>query len=67
MHCKSCDCPLSDREAVSKDPLTGEYTELCSDCLGLSDEGLIEPETLDAGELSDMPHLFSNEEEVAYE
>lgn len=44
MHCKACDSPLSNREEVSKDPLTGTYTELCQNCLGLSDDSLIEPE-----------------------
>ena len=37
MRCKSCNKALSDKELSRKDRLTGEYTELCSECTTVSD------------------------------
>lgn len=33
MHCKACDVELSDNETNLKDKDTGEYIDLCLDCL----------------------------------
>lgn len=33
MHCRSCDCELSDYEATRKSARTNEYIDLCDSCL----------------------------------
>lgn len=33
MRCQACDCLLSDQEATKKSKITGEYYDLCSNCL----------------------------------
>ena len=39
MKCLSCDCVLTDREAVRKFELSKTYIDLCDDCLSyISDE-----------------------------
>lgn len=57
MHCKACDNPLSDAEAVSKDPLTNTFAELCGKCTGISDGSIGEGE-LEATNGVDMEQLF---------
>lgn len=37
MRCLSCDCLLSDKEATRKGTHTGEYLDLCDDCLSTTD------------------------------
>jgi hypothetical protein len=32
MRCKACDANLTDYESTKKDPLTGEFLDLCSGC-----------------------------------
>ena len=34
MRCKSCDNPLTDREATRKSRVTNEYLDMCNGCLG---------------------------------
>ncbi len=33
MRCLACDCELTDYESTRKDPLTGQYSDLCSGCI----------------------------------
>ena len=40
MRCKACDTLLSDAESVLKDKKTGEYYDLCGNCLQASFEAL---------------------------
>ena len=44
MHCRACDCFLTDKEASKRSATTGEYLDLCDDCLSecVSDELVIE-------------------------
>lgn len=45
MRCKACDAMLNDYEATRKDKLTGQYTDLCSDCFGHSSRAASDYET----------------------
>ena len=38
MRCRSCDCVLTDKEAVRKNQYTKEYEDMCDECLDMSDE-----------------------------
>jgi hypothetical protein len=33
MKCRSCDCNLNDYESTIKSPVSGEYLDLCKNCL----------------------------------
>jgi len=33
MHCRACDCLLTDKESSMKSSSTGEYFDMCIDCL----------------------------------
>lgn len=33
MRCRACDAALTDREATKKSAVTGEFYDLCSNCL----------------------------------
>lgn len=42
MRCLSCDCSLSDKEAVRKSLVTQEYIDLCDNCFSyIKDEVLV--------------------------
>ena len=45
MRCRACDTMLSDYEVTRKDKLTGEYTDLCSNCFGHSIKAMSDFET----------------------
>jgi len=40
MRCKACDTILNDWELTRQDKSTGEYLDLCSECLSASNEAL---------------------------
>lgn len=40
MRCKACDVLLTDEELKETDPLTGQPSDLCSECLGVSDSAI---------------------------
>jgi hypothetical protein len=44
MRCKACDILMTDEELKKLDKLTGEYTELCSDCEEVSNYALYDYE-----------------------
>ena len=52
MHCRACDCMLTDEEATNKDLDTGEYQDMCDSCLGIVDADLNN---------EDMPEELSGE------
>ena len=52
MRCRACDCLLSDFESTRKDPITGEYEDLCSRCYEW-DEGYMDEVWIEAEEESD--------------
>ena len=33
MRCKACDCILKDHETTRRSDITGDYFDLCDDCL----------------------------------
>ena len=37
MRCVSCDAELNDREATRKGALSGQYLDLCDNCLSTTD------------------------------
>ena len=41
MHCKACDALLTEKEATKRDPFSGEFTDLCSDCWSHAYEALL--------------------------
>lgn len=42
MRCRACNTMLSDAESVRKDRLTGEYLDMCTDCIISGSEGDLE-------------------------
>ena len=42
MRCKACDVLLTDKEAAFKDPMTGHYLDLCSECNNVSQDTLMQ-------------------------
>ena len=42
MRCRACNKELSDREATHKDPQSGDYFDLCSECLTESYQAMFE-------------------------
>lgn len=42
MRCRACNTMLSDAESVRKDRLTGEYLDMCIDCIISGGEGDLE-------------------------
>ncbi len=42
MRCRACNTMLSDAESVRKDRLTGEYLDMCTDCIISGGEGDLE-------------------------
>lgn len=59
MHCLACDCLLSDRESTRQHLITGEYLDLCDDCLASVEEVVIIPHT----DKTDMSLVLLEEEE----
>lgn len=41
MHCKACDTLMSEKEAGRKDPLTGDFADMCDECYAVSYETLM--------------------------
>jgi hypothetical protein len=42
MRCKSCDVMLTDKETGRKDPLTGDFLDLCELCYSESQQAVID-------------------------
>jgi|TARA_E500000318_G_scaffold45781_2_gene43251 hypothetical protein len=44
MRCKACNVLLEDREVTLKDKKTGEFLDLCGECLHESNEAIFDQE-----------------------
>ena len=49
MHCKACDALLTEKESTKKDPINGDYLDLCTECYLESAEAV----WIATGELTD--------------
>lgn len=65
MHCRACDIELNDYEATLKDKETGEFYDLCSECLKVSFAATYEDNSFkwDIG-LSESDTLVDTKEEL---
>ena len=61
MRCISCDCNLSDRESTRQHLVTGEYLDLCDDCLSDVEEVIAIPHS----DRTDLSLVVIEEEENA--
>lgn len=59
MHCRCCDCLLSDFESTRKNADTGEYLDMCDKCFKESGLGKI----IDVIERQDLVEEFEEEED----
>lgn len=57
MRCKACDCELTDVEAVRKSPNTGDYYDLCTNCLSIVMKDLY-PDSWDEYEYMDEKEIY---------
>ena len=64
MKCQDCDCFLTDEESVRKDERTGEYLDLCSECLSNLYKDLNDDLPFDI--LDDLPPQLDNIDEDEY-
>lgn len=58
MRCVACDCLLSDRESTRQHLVSGEYLDLCDDCLSSVEEVIEIPYT----DRTDLSLIISEEE-----